>query len=352
MTLNQIRYEVQADDTGYWEIQVDTDLPDGTYISTLQVTDLAGNTATVNGEPLTIDTMAAFADVGLPGNVMIHVGELIDFNPMANLPSNSGEIVVEDYSGTLPAGLSIDARGHIVGLPTETGVTYITMTAIDDAGNTAQASFQVAVTALDKTANTAVNNADTETAAGYIGTDAGEHINMYSSAGDVLLAGDGNDLFQLFKPEAMGFARIDGGAGVDQMKFSGVGVSMDFSAFNNIDGSGQVIEHVEEFYFAGTQSDITITAADIFALKSDIHDGNYSLIRIMSTVNNGGTVTLGDSDVVGGLTQVGAVDAFGATGGAKSGASADRYTKFTGTYTDGNGDHLVELLLQHGLTAA
>ena len=358
MTLNQIRYEVQADDTGYWEIQVDTDLPDGTYIPTLQVTDLAGNTATVNGEPLTIDTMAAFADVGLPGNVMIHVGELIDFNPMANLPSGSGEIVVEDYSGTLPAGLSIDAAGHIVGLPTETGVTYITMTAIDDAGNTAQASFQVAVTALDKTANTAVNNADTATAAGYIGTDAGEHINMYSSAGDVLLAGGGNDLFQLFKPEALGFARIDGGAGVDQMKFSGVGVSMDFSAFNNIDGSGQVIEHVEEFYFAGTQSDITITAADIFALKSDIHDANYSLIRIMSTVNNGGTVTLGDSDVVGGLTMVAApdgssgVDAYGATGGAKSGASADKYTKFTGTYTDGNGDHLVELLLQHGLTAA
>jgi hypothetical protein len=113
-----------------------------------------------------------------------------------------------------------------------------------------------------------------------------------------------------------------------------------------------VIEHVEEFYFAGTQSDITITAADIFALKSDIHDGNYSLIRIMSTVNNGGTVTLGDAGTVGGLTQVGAHDAFGASGGATSGASADRYTKFTGTYTDGNGDHLVELLLQHGLTAA
>jgi hypothetical protein len=241
-----------------------------------------------------------------------------------------------------------------VGLATETGMSYITLTSLDVAGNTSQAYFQVAVTALDKTANTSVNNIDTEKAAGYLGTSAAEHINVYASANDVLLAGAGNDLFQMFKPEAMGFARADGGAGVDQMKFSGVGVSMDFSAFNNIDGSGQVIEHIEEFNFAGTQSDVSITAADIFALHSDILDvdGTHSLVRFMSSANNGGTVTIDAPDVIGGLTQVGAVDAFGASGGATSGSSADRYTKFTGVYTDGNGDHLVELLLQHGLTAA
>jgi hypothetical protein len=53
-----------------------------------------------------------------------------------------------------------------------------------------------------------------------------------------------------------------------------------------------------------------------------------------------------------GLTQVGATDAFGPTGNGSNHTSAERYTKFTGVYHDGNGDHLVELLLQHGLTAA
>ena len=354
VTLNAVRYETVADSDGLWSVQVDTALPDGTYTPTLQVTDLAGNTITTNGEALTIDTLAAFSAVGLPGNLMVHVGELTDFNPMANMTVN-GSVLVEDFSGSLPDGLSIDpVTGHIVGLPLATGMTFITLTSSDLAGNTAQAHFQLAVTALDKTASTSVNNIDPDKAAGYIGTTANDHINVYASANDVLLAGDGNDLFQMFKPEAMGFARVDGGNGVDQMNFSGVGVGMDFSVFNNIDGSGQVLEHVEVFNFAGTQSAVSITAADIFNLHSDTLDvdGKHSLVRFMSSANNGGSVTLDTPDVLGGLTQVGAKDAFGATGAATSGASSDRYTKFTGTYHDGNGDHLVELLLQHGLTAA
>ena len=354
VTLDHVQYQTQADSDGLWTVQVEAALADGTYTPTLQVTDLAGNTSTTLGEALTIDTQAAFSGVGLPGNQMVHVGELTDFNPLANIVSH-GEVLVEDYSGTLADGLSIDpTNGHIVGLPTATGMTYITLTSTDLAGNTAEAYFQFSVTALDKTANTSVNNIDPAQAASYLGTSAAEHINVYASANDVLLAGGGDDLFQMFKPAAMGFARVDGGAGVDQMNISGNDLVMDFSAFNNIDGTGQVLEHVESFNFAGARSNITITAADIFHLNSDIVDvdGKHSLVRIMSSANNGGSVTLDAPDVLGGLTQVGAKDAFGAMGAASSGSSADRYTKFTGSYHDGNGDHLVELLLQHGMTAA
>jgi len=53
-----------------------------------------------------------------------------------------------------------------------------------------------------------------------------------------------------------------------------------------------------------------------------------------------------------GLTQVGKDLAYGADGSLTDGKAGNLYSKFTGVYTDSNGDHLVELLLQKGLTAA
>jgi hypothetical protein len=93
---------------------------------------------------------------------------------------------------------------------------------------------------------------------------------------------------------------------------------------------------------------VTVSAADLFHLRSDLLDvdGKHQTVRFMADVLGKGTVSMD------GLTQVGEVDAFGATGAATSGASSDRFTKYTGVYTDSAGDHLVELLLQHGLTAA
>jgi hypothetical protein len=43
---------------------------------------------------------------------------------------------------------------------------------------------------------------------------------------------------------------------------------------------------------------------------------------------------------------------FGSNGLASNGALDQRYAKYTGTFVDNDGNHLVELLLQRGLSAA
>ncbi len=249
--------------------------------------------------------------------------------------------------------MSIDEiTGHIVGTPEATGMTYMMVNSSDLAGNVATSYFQLVVTAAEKFSTLdsfSITSTDAEKTSTYVGdSDSGQHLNVYSSVGDVLLAGDGDDLFQMFKPESLGFARLDGGDGFDRVSFSGTDLEFDFSDFNNPDGSGQVVEHIEAFSFGGSNSSLTVTAADIFHLQSDALDvdGEHQVVRFMANATNNGSVALD------GLTQVGAVDAFGATGDTTTGASSDKYTKFTGVYSDTSGDHLVELLLQHGLSAA
>lgn len=346
VTLNGQRYETLADEDGLWVVQVEETLPDGVYTPIIEVTDAAGNTGTAAGESLTVDTVASLEGGDIGVHRVFQVGDKIDFNPFGAIPPAEGD-TVEDYGGGLAEGLGIDDLSyHIVGTPTATGTTFITMNSSDLAGNSATSYFQLVVTAAEKGVVT-VNNIDTEKAATYLGTDSGEHLNVLASANDVLLAGGGDDLFQIFREEGQGFARIDGGAGFDRVSFSGTDLEFDFSDFNNPDGSGRVIEHVEAFSFGGRDSSLSITAADLFHLRSDALDvdGVHQVVRFMAGSTNGGSVTLED------LTQVGETDAFGATGDKTTGASSDKYTKFTGVYTDMSGDHLVELLLQHGLTA-
>jgi hypothetical protein len=352
--INNQKYETQADDTGAWQVALDQVLPDGDYTPSITVTDLAGNTSTQDGETFTVDTVADLPVVDMGPHQVVALGDAVDIDPFAAYPDHEpaqGDLV-QDYSGGLPDGLSIDAvTGHIVGTATATGATFIEVSASDLAGNVASSYFQLVVTASEKTSSASaitINSTDSSNSHTYIGdSDAGQHLNIYSSVGDVVLAGGGNDLFQLFKPESLSFSRLDGGAGLDTVKFSSTGETLDFADWNNPDGAGQVVEHVEVFQFASNAS-LTVSAADLFHLQSDALDvdGKHELVIFKGTPTNGGSVSLD------GLTQVGAVDAFGSTGGASSGASSDKYTKFTGTYTDAAGDHLVELLLQHGLTAA
>jgi len=214
----------------------------------------------------------------------------------------------------------------------------------DLAGNASTSYFQLTVTASTKTVSS-VFNTDPEKASTYVGTDSGAGVSVFSSAGDVILTNGGDDVISLLKPESYGFARIDGGAGFDRISFSGTDIEVDFAVFNNPDGSGQVIEHVEAFTFSGSNSVIAITAADLFHLRSDALDvdGKHQLVRFMANSTNGGSVALD------GLAQVGDKDYFDSKGAKSTGS--EKYTKFVGLYVDGAGDHLVELLLQRGLTA-
>jgi hypothetical protein len=167
--------------------------------------------------------------------------------------------------------------------------------------------------------------------------------------------GNGSDVVQLFNQRydsdspSLNFARLDAGAGIDTVKIYGREMSFDFSDYNNPDSENKVLERVEVIQFADRAPDITVTAADLFHLKSDALDvdGLHQLVKFLSNSRTStGTVSME------GLTQVGEVGQFGASGGLSSGSLNDRFTKYTGVYSDASGDHLVALLLQSGLTAA
>jgi hypothetical protein len=255
-----------------------------------------------------------------------------------------------------------------VGTPLAAGSTWISLNSSDLAGNVSTTYFQLAVTRGTLAASN-IFNADPAAASMYLGTDAAQTTAVYSSHGDVIMTRGGNDTINLFNSQATTseplpathFARLDGGAGDDRVNFSGTNLVVDFSVFNNPDSSdGQVLQHVETFYFANTKSDITVTAADLFHLQSDVIDAvtGANLVRFMANSTNGGTVAMEGLTAAklpfpdaAGIAKFGDYQ-FGANGLASNGAADQRYAKYMGTFVDNDGNHLVELLLQRGLSAA
>jgi hypothetical protein len=203
----------------------------------------------------------------------------------------------------------------------------------------------------------------------YLGTDAAQTTAVYSSYGDVIMTRGGNDIINLYNSKATSseplpathFARLDGGAGDDRVNISGSNLVIDFSVFNNPGSSdGQVLQRVETFYFANTKSDITVTAADLFHLQSDVIDTvtGANMVRFMANSTNNGVVAMENLTPANlpypdaaGMAKFG-IYQYGADGLASNGATDQRYAKYIGTYADNDGNHLVELLLQRGLSAA
>ena len=366
--LNGLDYETTATEDGTWEVQIDDPLPNGKYALTLTVTDAAGNFVEQSAESFTIIHIEGVDVPRIAGHQVFNYGITIDVNPFAGTGAATGS-TVEDHSGTLPEGLSIDPDNqHIVGTPLATGATWISLNSSDLAGNISTTYFQLAVTRGTQAASN-IFNADPAMASMYLGTDVGQTTAVYSSHGDVIMTRGGNDIINLFNSQATiseplpatHFARLDGGAGDDRVNFSGTNLTIDFSAFNNPDSSdGQVLQHVETFYFANTKSDITVTAADLFHLQSDVIDAvtGANLVRFMANSTNGGTVAMEGLTKAAlpfpdaaGIAKFGDYQ-FGSNGLASNGALDQRYAKYTGTFVDNDGNHLVELLLQRGLSAA
>jgi hypothetical protein len=355
VALGALVFETTADADGVWTLDVDSELINGIYTPSIEVTDVAGNKAVYVGEAFTLQAVVETEGV----NVGNHAIAIKGHATLIDLFGGAGAGTFEDYGGGLPAGLVLNEEtGVLTGTATEPGWTWIANTTQDVAGNESISYSQLVVTTGEKTISKqgylSINNVDEEKPMTYLGSSAADRISVYTSVSDVILGLDGNDTFTMYNQRkesdspSMQFARVDGGAGIDTMRIYGAGMSMDYSDYNNPDGAGRVLEHVEVVQYADKEVDVTISASDVFHMKSDLFDvdGIHQLVRFMGTSVNGGTVSLD------GLTQVGKIDQFGAGGGASNGKSADKFTKFVGVYTDLSGDHQVELLLQHGLTAA
>jgi large repetitive protein len=347
--------EVQADDDGLWSVDVSEELPNGRYTPSIKVTDLAGNTATFAGEAFTVKLAAETDGINIGTHHVFVKGRSV------SIDLGTGSFV--DYGGTLPKGLTLNkSTGVISGIATESGFTWIATTLQDAAGNESTVYSQIAVVATERqtatNANSTINHSGYPDAVLFTGSSVRNSIGMSKSYGDVVLAGDGDDTVSVAdtrnispgdgEGSPLDFARLDGGRGIDTVKFSGLGLQLDFSNFNSPDGEGKVLQRFEEVALASKEMEVTITAGDLFRMKSDVFDvdGVSHMVRFNSTSTSGSTIILD------GFEQVGGDYKFDATGALGTSKTNQEYSKYTGIYEDAEGQHLLTLLFSKGITAA
>jgi hypothetical protein len=349
-----------------WDGKVDgSALADGSYTASVVVTDLAGNVsdplpASEGNMGFVIDTVPEYysgsAAAGYESVIGTHIakvkGTAVSVNPIDSLVGHVASSVfvdiVEDYSVNLPDGLTIEENGSITGEPTAAGQTWLAVHSFDLAGNESTTYVQLVVTT--GTPYTASATATTVAVSGssakqYTANALDNTITVTASVGVVVFAGLGDDTINIgnsstIENSEVPFARIDGGGGVDTLSFLFKGESIDLSEFNNPDGSGGVIEHVEKLKFAGSdgnESSIELSAADVFHLQSDATDANgRALVVLTADSSSNQFVTANLTD----FTRVGTVNAFTDTGSTASGTSSNaNYTKFYGSYTDHDVTH-------------
>ena len=187
-------------------------------------------------------------------------------------------VLMEDATGTLAEGLSIDDTSYqLIGLTEVAGYTWLSAIMADEAGNEAALPvYQPLIFVSDIRPSTqTINHTSAAAAKLYQGT-AGDDVgfSLYNAPGDVLLTKEGNDMVTVSNANGIKFAYVDGGSGTDTMKFTVADIAMDFSQFNNA-ATGQVLQNFEVFKFTGTEANVTISAADIFGMSSQVFGSSY-----------------------------------------------------------------------------
>jgi hypothetical protein len=323
---------VQADDTGYWTASL-SDLTDGTYRAIVKAADLAGNESLeVQGQAFTVDTTAPVLPLQLAPHV-VYINTSMNYLPDAG--AGLHVVSMEDVTGTLPEGLTIDETSYqLTGLTEVAGYTWLSAIMADEAGNeSALPVYQPLIFVSDIRPSTqAINHSSAAAAKLYQGTagdDAG--FSLYSAPGDVLLTKEGNDMVTVSNANGMKFAYVDGGAGTDTMKFTVVDMAVDFSQFNN-PSSGQLLQNFEIFQFTGKDASVSINAADIFGMSSQVFDAShvYSL-RIDGTTGN----QAGSTDLDAHMKTVNDEEVFETYDATGTQSNSGKYHLYTGDYTDG-----------------
>jgi hypothetical protein len=364
-------YEVTADIDGSWSLVL-TGLKDDQYTVSVTATDLAGNTsALVEVFSFIVDTVpeyfsgSADASYGpvIGKHITMVVGtDSVDVNPFEDLADHVAPNTTFDYAdsvnvlGTLPTGLTLGDDGHITGTPAVAGQTWLEVHSYDFAGNESIIQVQLVVSKDDPaTVPSTISNRNakgdvTRDGYQYTATDLADNINIKYGAHDVLFTGKGNDVISIgsttIDSSKAAFSRVDGGDGTDTLSFLYKGENIDLSNFNNPDGSGGVLQHIEVLKFAGDsnkQSSVNLSAADVFNLQCTDADGNAFLSLTADKASdqfvkakwNATDFTQEDGDF-----------AYTGTGVLATGTDHANFSKFHGSYTDNLGPHDVTLLVQ------
>ena len=366
VTVDGQDYDVSADEEGAWTLDL-SGLADGNYTVSVVTKNLAGNASDpVELLIFNVDTVPEYfsgsAEDGYSPVTGTHIALVVgtdtdvDINPFEALADHVAPGTDFDYVdnvevlGSLPDGLELGDDGHITGTPTAAGQTWLAVHTFDFAGNESITNLQlvVAQSAVEPTAaSVTVSGA---LAKQYSASDDPNTITITSTAGVVVFAAGGDDLIKIGTKATVPstdvpFARIDGGDGIDTVSFLYMGESIDLSVFNQPDGG--VLEHVEKFMLAGgngTESSISLTAADVFRLHSDATDANGNALLVLSGASSSSNQYL--SATLSDFTQVGSSNSFTITGDAATRSSTGNYSKFYGSYADDQGTHDLTVLVQ------
>lgn len=316
-------------------------------IKVSQVQDLAGN---VNPSPspsneliFTFDSIPPAANPANFSPVDMQTGGAPVVVDTATLFSGASSITL----GSAATNITLGTAANLVTVtPGATaGNAWVTATATDVAGNVSTQDFSVAVYSTVGTVaagGTTVVGTANQLYSGSAGNEIFDISGINTNA--VIKGGAGSDTF-VFNTPTLNFAQVIGGADLsaDVVRLSANLGTLDLSQFNH---AGQrVLSNIEVIDLAtdtGANS-VTLKAADLFAMGSALTDAatGAMMFRIDGGVND--SVILSGS----GMTLLGSTNSFGAAG-----LSGTGYNKYTGSFTDSSGNHLVEVLIQNGMLLA
>lgn len=133
---------------------------------------------------------------------------------------------------------------------------------------------------------------------------------------------------------------------IDTIAANASNPNISFSAYINLTTGVSHIQHFEKIDLAADAgaNTVTLTAADLFMMNSDKLDGAAHVLVVNGT--NADSVNIGIGAAAGTFQLQGVANAFDSNGVAGAG-----YSKYTATYTDATGNHLVEVLLQQGVSS-
>jgi len=323
--------EIYADPDGNWSVTL-SDLPEGVFTAVAHLVDAVGNeSAAVESASFTVDMTAPVLPMVLDPKI-VYINTPMNYQPDAG--SGVHVVSMEDSTGTLPEGLSIDAQNNLTGFTEVAGYTWLSAVMADVAGNEAShAVYQPLIFVSDIHSSTqTINHTSAAAAKWYQGT-AGDDTNwtLYNAPGDVLQTKEGNDMVTVTNTNGMKFSYVDGGAGIDTMKFTVVNMAVDFSQFNN-PTSGQLLKNFEVFQFTGKDASVSISAADIFGMSSQVFDAAHVYNLRIDGVSGNQTGSVTDLDAKTKSAAPDILETYDATGAQ---SDSGKYHLYTGDYTDG-----------------
>lgn len=348
-------------------------LNDGSLVSAQQLfaLDQANGSGTVVAANLT-DTAANLAPNGV-ASIYIAQGASVDVTSAASIAQLAAIDIANNVNGT-PAGvLTYTAVSDTIANLEPGGVasSYITpgvAVTVTGVANVVQLATLDAATVTTTAVATSISDTAANLAPGglvnsHITTGTAVNVNVtdainYSDLSNIsALNGGGTVTYSSVILDAGNYAgalALNFGTGTgDRVQLSAAYATIDFSQFNGV--AQPVIKHFEKLDMktdVGANT-VTLTAADLFAMNSDLTDSTVSnalgAAHVLVVDGSAAATGVGQDTatiLAGGFALQGTANSFAATGAAGTG-----YSKYTASYSDTAGAHLVEVLLQQGVVA-